>query len=63
MGLFPPKFMINEMTLILILFPFFDGDFRRRPPYGVYISQLIRVCCDIEDLNARSKCLTAKLLN
>ena len=37
----------------------------RRPSYGVYISQLIRfvrVCSHVEDLYARNKCLTAKLL-
>ena len=38
---------------------------RRRPSYGVNISQLIRftkVCSHIDDFNARNKCLTAKLL-
>ena len=42
-----------------------DGDFPRRPSYGVYISQLImfaRVCSHVEDLNARNRYLTAKLL-
>ena len=42
-----------------------DGDVPRRPSYGVYISQLIRfarVCSHVEDLNARNKYLTAKLL-
>ena len=46
-------------------FPFLDGDVPRRPSYGVYISQLIRlarVCSHIEDFNARNKCLMAKLL-
>ena len=34
--LFLLKFMINAMTLILILnFPFLDGDVPRRPSYGV----------------------------
>ena len=43
----------------------FDGDVSRRPSYGVYISQLIRlarVCNHVTDFNARNKCLTAKLL-
>ena len=42
-----------------------DGDFPRRPSYGVCISHLIRfarVCSHVEDFNARNKCLTAKLL-
>ena len=42
-----------------------DGDVLRRTSYGVYISQVIRfarVCSDVDDFNARSKCLTAKLL-
>ena len=30
MVLYPPKFIINAMTLILI-FPFLDGDVPRRP--------------------------------
>ena len=59
--------MINVMTLILILvnFPFLDGDVSHRPSYGVYISQLIRfarVCSHVDDFNTRNKCLTAKLL-
>ena len=59
--------MINAVTLILILwvFLFLDGDIPRRPSYGMYISQLIRfagVCSHAEDVNARYKCLTAKLL-
>ena len=62
MVLFPPKFMINVMTLNS---PFLDGDVPRRPIYGAYISQLIRfarVCSHVKDFNARNKCLTAKLL-
>ena len=46
-------------------FPYLDGDVPRRASYGVYISQLIRfarVCNYVTDLNARNKCLTAKLL-
>ena len=37
---------------IIVNFPFLDGDFPRRPSYGVYV----------EDFNARNKCLTAKFL-
>ena len=53
------------LSFSLIFFPFLDGDVPRRPSYGVYITQLIRfdrVCSHVEDLNARSKCLTAKHL-
>ena len=42
-----------------------DGDVPRRASYCVYISQLIRfarVCNHVTDVNARNKCLTAKLL-
>ena len=51
--------MINAMnlTLILVNFPFLDGDVPRRVSYGVYISQLIRfprVCNHVVDLNARN---------
>ena len=51
MVLFPLKFMINAMTLLLILY-FLDGDVPRRPSYGVYISHLIRcarVCSHVEE--------------
>ena len=49
----------------IVNFPFLDGDVRRRPFYGVYISQLIRfaqVCSHVNDFDTRNKCLTAKLL-
>ena len=49
----------------IVNFPFLDGDVPRCPSYGVYISQLIRfarVCSHVDELNARNKCLTAKLL-
>ena len=51
--------------IIIVNFPFSDGDVPRRPSYKVYISQLLRfarVCSHIDDFNARNKCLTAKLL-
>ena len=40
-------------------------DVPRSPPYGVYISQLIRfarVSSHVDDFNSRNKVLTAKLL-
>ena len=46
-------------------FPFLDADVPRRPPYGVYISKLIRfarVCSHVDDFNTRNKCLTANLI-
>ena len=49
----------------IVSFPFSDSDVPRRASYGVYISQLIRfarVCNHVADLNARTECLTAKLL-
>ena len=55
----------DDFDFDIVNFPFLDGDFPRRPSYGVYISQLIgfaRVCSHVCDLNARNKCLTAKLL-
>ena len=66
-GFVSSKFMINVMTLILIVvnFPFLDGDVPRRPSYGVFISQLIRfarVCSHVDDFDTRNKCLNAKLL-
>ena len=55
----------DDFDFYIVNYPFLDGDVPRRPSYGVYISQLIRfarVCRQVEDLNARNRCLTAKLL-
>ena len=49
----------------IVNFPFLDGDVPRAPSYYVYSSQLIRfarVSSHLADSNARSKTLTAKLL-
>ena len=57
--------MINAMILVLI-FPYMDGDVPRAASYGVYISQLIRfsrVSGHVSDFNTRNKLLTAKFLN
>ena len=55
--------MISAMTdFDIVNFPFLDGDVPRSTSYGVYISQLIRVCSHVADFNARNKSLTAKLL-
>ena len=66
MDLFLLKFMISAMTdFDIVNIPFLDGDVPSRASYGVYISQLVRfarVCNPVTDLNARNKCLTAKLL-
>ena len=60
------KFMINGMILILIVnFPFLDGDVPRSPSYGVYISQLIRfarLCSNVDDFNNRNLFLTDNVL-
>ena len=48
-----------------VSFPLLDGGVPRHTSYGVYISQVVRfarVCSHVDDLNARNKCLTAKLL-
>ena len=42
-------------------FSFLDGDAPRSPPYGVYISQLIRfarICTNVDDFSNRNKLLT-----
>ena len=63
-----PGFAVNkgfDFDFDIVNFPFLDGDDPRRPSYEVYISQLIgfvRVCSHVENLNARNKCLSAKLL-
>ena len=49
----------------MVNFPFLDGDVPRRPSYGVHIYQLIRfarVYNRIDDFNAYSKWLAARLL-
>ena len=57
---------LDDFDSDIVNFPFLDGDVPCRPSYGVYVSQLlrfVRVCSQVEDdLNARNKCLTAKLL-
>ena len=67
MAQFPLKFIINGTILILIIvnFPFLDGDVPRRTSYGVYILQLLRFArafSNVSDFNCRNKALTAKLL-
>ena len=55
----------DDFDFNIVNFPFLDGDVPRLHSYGVYISQLIRfarVYSQVEDFNARYKCLTAKLL-
>ena len=54
-----------DFDILLVKFPFLDGDVPRCPSYGVYISQLIRlarVCSHVDDFHTRNKYLTAKLL-
>ena len=66
MVLFLLSFIINPIILILILyFPFLDGDIPRSTSYGVCISKLIRfarVSSHVADSNTRNQILTAKLL-
>ena len=53
----------DDFDFDIVNCPFLDGDVPRSASYGVYISQLIaRVSSHIDDLNARNKVLTAKLL-
>ena len=55
----------DDFSFEIVNFPFLDGDVPRSPPYGVYISQLIRfarVCSYVDDFNNRNLFLTAKLL-
>ena len=55
----------DDFDFDIVNFPFLDGDVPRRPSYGVYVSQLIRlarVCSHVDDFNTRNKFLTAKLL-
>ena len=53
----------DDFDFDMVNFPFLDGDVLRRPPYGMYISQLIRfakACSHVEYFNGRNKCLTTK---
>ena len=52
----------DDFDFDIVNCPFLDGDVSRRPSYGVYSSQLARVCSNVKYFNARNKCLTAKLL-
>ena len=54
-----------DFDIIIVNFPFLDGDVPRWTSYGVYISQLIRfarVSSHVDDFNTNNKVLTAKLL-
>ena len=47
----------DDFNFEIINFPFLDGDVPRSPPYGVYISQLIRfarVWSNVDDFNNRT---------
>ena len=51
--------------MVIVNFPFLDGDVPRSTSYGVYISQLIRfarVASHVDYFNSRNKVLTGKLL-
>ena len=53
-----------NFEIIIVNFPFLDGDVPHSPPYGVYISQFIRfarVCSNVDGFNKRNCFLTAKL--
>ena len=55
----------DDFDFDIVNFPFLDGDVPRTTAYGVYISQLIRfarVSSNLADFNARTRSLTAKLL-
>ena len=55
----------DDFNFDIVNCPFLDGDFPRRPSYGVYISQLIRCArasSYVTGFNNRNKFLTAKLL-
>ena len=55
----------DHFNFEIVNFSFLDGDVRRSPSYGVYISQLIRfarVRSNVDDFNNRNLFLTAKLL-
>ena len=55
----------DDFNFEIVNFPFLDGDVPCSPPYGVYISQIIRfarVCSYVDDINNRNLFLTAKLL-
>ena len=54
----------DDSNFEIVNFPFLDGDVPRSPPYGVYISQLVRfarVCSNVNDFNNRNLFLSAKV--
>ena len=55
----------NDFNCEIVNFPFIDGDVRRSPSYGVYLSQLIRfarVCSRVDDFNNRNTICLQRLL-
>ena len=56
----------GDFDFDMVNFPFLDGDFPRRPSYGVYVSQRIcfaRASSHVTDFNSRTKFLTANSLS
>ena len=48
---------IDDFDFDIVNFSFLDTDIPRRPPYGVYISQLIRFsreCSHVDDFNTHN---------
>jgi hypothetical protein len=55
----------DDFNVIIVNFPFLDGDVPRATSYEVYISLLVsfsRACNDINDFNERNLCIIEKLL-
>ena len=55
----------DDFNFDIVNFPFLDGDVPRRPSYGVYISQIIRLArtfTHVTDFNNCNEFLTAKFL-
>ena len=55
----------DDFYFEIVNYSFLDGDVPRSPPFGVYVSQLIRfarVCSNVDDFNNRNLFLTVKLL-
>ena len=52
----------DDFNFEIVNFPFLGGDVPRSPSYGVYVSQLARVCSYVDDFNNKNLFLTAKLL-
>ena len=52
----------DNFAFSVVRFPFLDGNIPAKPTYGVYISQLVRICDSFKAFNAKHTELSHRLM-